>query len=142
MAWWNPLSWFGSEDEKTGEPVAVPKGIDRLTGGDVELRAGLEKLKVYAESMIAALDALNEKPPEDKPAESADMIGWKNSVRNRVLAGDGDKAAFFGTISTQPTVAARDLQDMGFDAATADALVKERDALRAAALDVAPVVQK
>jgi len=142
MAWWNPLTWFGSEDEKTGEPVAVPKGIDRLTGGDVELRAGLEKLRAYAESMITALDALDEQPPEDKPAESADMVGWKNSVRNRVLAGSGEKAAFFGTISTEPVIAARDLQDMGFDVATAEALIDERDKMRAAAFDVAPVVHE
>jgi hypothetical protein len=139
MSWWNPLSWFGSTDEKTGEPVVIPEGLDRLTGGDAELRAGMVRLEAYAKSIVAAIDALNELPPEDQPGVVADVQGWKNSVRNRILAGSGDKAAFFGTISTEPVVTAQDLADLGIDGQVAVDLIAERDRLRAAALDVSPL---
>ena len=144
MAWWNPLTWFGDEsnpvlDEKTGEPVVVPLGGDLLKGGDAELRAGMVKVKAYAESIITAIDALNETQPEDQPGQVADVQGWKNSVRNRILAGSGEKAAFFGTISTEPVVAARDLEGLGFDPDTAKALTDTRDELRDAALSVSPL---
>lgn len=142
MPWWNPLSWFGDGRDAKGEPVVVPPGGDMLVGGDQELRASMVKLRAYADGVIEAIDVLNETAPEDKPAESADVIGWKNSVRNRVLAGSGDKAAFFGTLSTEPVVTAHDLENLGLDAGTAADLIVSRDELRAAALSMAPIVEE
>lgn len=139
MSWWNPLTWFGSAEAPVKDeiPAVVVLGEDRLAGGDVDLRTGMVKLQAYTSGVIAALDALNEQPPENASAE--DEGAWRKSVRNRIIAGGGEKARFFGTISTEPVVMAPDLEQLGFTRETAEALVAERDKLRAMALDMAPL---
>ena len=50
---------------------------------------------------------------------------------NIVLAGGDWKAAFFGTLSTEPTITADDLQGGGLSSTAAAAVIAERDRLRA-----------
>jgi hypothetical protein len=49
---------------------------------------------------------------------------------NLVLAGGDWKAAFFGTLSTQPTIVAADLTAGGLSTTAAAAVIAERDRLR------------
>jgi len=148
MSWWNPISWFGEtkteEIVKTTEPVVFAEGVDPLMGGDEALRAGLVRVREHVGAMVTALEALNETPPEpDSKLSAAENeqadLDWRKSVRNRVLAGGGEKALFFGTLSTEPVIAVRDLIDLGWEEGMANDIITERDKLRAAALTVSPL---
>ena len=90
-------------------------------------RNKLTRLRDWCEALLAADSAISE--PEPEQPEPVDLDAWRISVRNRVLAGSGEKAALLGTLSTKPTVKAADI-----DAALGAGVSAERDRLRAAAL--------
>ena len=96
----------------------------------------VRKLDNYLDALAACkslVDQLDNPPSQPEPI---DIQAFKVSLRNQVIGGSGDKAAFFGTISTQPTVTSLDLQDMGLKATAANAIITERDALRAKVMAV------
>jgi len=94
----------------------------------------LKRLKEVVDFTLAAQVVLSESEPTDP--EPVDVPAWRASVRNRVLAGSGVKAAWLGTLSTEPEYGATDLAGMGMTAAAAALLVGCRDDLRAAALAI------
>jgi len=96
----------------------------------------LIKLRAYLDKLIAANSAIEETQPEPPPA--FDLVAWKTSIRNRVLANDGLAAELIGTLSSNPSVSQSDLEALGLGAAQAAALIGARDALRAQALAIKP----
>lgn len=94
--------------------------------------AELKKLRAYLDAIIEAEAVIAEKPPED-PAP-VDVAAWATSVRNRILAGSGDKAALFGTLSTAPVVVEKSLTDLDVYPSLAADICKRRDEIRAEAL--------
>lgn len=94
--------------------------------------AELKKLRAYLDAIIEAEAVIAEKPPED-PAP-VDVAAWQTSVRNRILAGDGDKAALLGTLSTEPTVNEKSLTDLDVYPSLAADIVKRAGEIRTSAL--------
>jgi len=92
----------------------------------------LRLLKQVVDFTLAAQGVLSESEPEQP--EPVDVNAWRTSVRNRVLAGSGVKAAWLGTLSTEPEYGANDVAALGVTAAAAVLLTECRDELRAAAL--------
>ena len=56
------------------------------------------------------------------------------SIRNQVLAGDSLKAAFLGTLSTEPTVLLEECKARGLKDAEAEMVIAQRDEIRQRAL--------
>jgi hypothetical protein len=83
----------------------------------------MEALKA-ANDVKTTVEGIQQPTPIDEAA-------LKLSLRNQVLAGSGIKKAFLGGLTESPTIAASDLQTLGYTAAAANALIAERDALRA-----------
>jgi len=79
------------------------------------MRDDLLRLRAWIDALLAAQAAADE--PEPEQPEKPDLDAWRTSVRNRILAGSGDKAALLGTLSTEPTIRnARQLADLlGFE---------------------------
>lgn len=96
--------------------------------------AEVRKLQAYCAALILAHDVLAEAPPEDRPELKADLVAWRTSQRNRILAGSGEKAELFGTLSTEPLVTAKSLTDLDVYPSTAEAMIAARDEIRAALL--------
>jgi len=92
----------------------------------------IRKLRAYCDALLKTRSVADESEPEQP--EKPDLDAWRTSVRNRILAGSGDKAALLGTLSTEPTVTAADLRDAGLLSTTAAELIAERDQVRAIAL--------
>lgn len=88
------------------------------------------QLEAILESLTAAKGCETSAESIQQP-EPLDEAAIKTSLRNQVLAGSGVKAAFWGTLSTPPTVTAADLQAAGLSAAAASQIIAERDRLRA-----------
>lgn len=95
-------------------------------------RDKLTKLQTYIAALLAAQAVADE--PEPEQPEEIDLDAWKVSQRNRILAGAGDKAALLGTLSTEPTVDAVELAELGLDSKVAASLVTERDRVRSVAV--------
>jgi hypothetical protein len=103
----------------------------------------LRKLRTYCGELIAAHEVLAEPAPEAKEAVAVDLTAWKLSQSNRILAGSGDKAALFGTLSTEPTMDAKALATaLDLYPSAAEAIVAEAVKIRAEALalDLTPKV--
>ena len=98
----------------------------------------IKKLRAYLDAIIEASAVIAEEQPKDP--EPVDVAAWKTSVRNRILAGSGDKAALFGTLSTEPTVAEKELTDLDVYPSLAADICTARDDIRAAALALTAVV--
>lgn len=94
----------------------------------------LRLLKEVVDFTIAAQEVLSEPEPTDQPAVPADLIAFRTAVRNRVLAGSGEKAKWLGTLSTPPLYGKPDVLALGVTDAAATLLVACRDELRAMAL--------
>ncbi len=93
----------------------------------------LRKIDAYFDALQAAKDVIAQAENITQP-EPVDVVALKTSLRNQVIAGSGDKAAFFGTLTTEPTVTQADLELMGLKSLHAGAVIAERDRLRTAAL--------
>ena len=100
-----------------------------LTGEQI---VKLRLLKQVVDFTLAAQDVLSEEEPQDP--EPVDVVKWKISMRNRVLAGSGVKAKWLGTLSTKPEYSAMDLEGLGVTPKSAKLLADCRDELRATAL--------
>jgi len=95
----------------------------------------LQLLKQIVDFTLAAQAVLSEEEPTVQEIEPVDIIAWRISIRNRVLAGSGVKAAWLGTLSTEPEYGVDDLLSLGALTPTAAQLLTNcRDDLRAAAL--------
>ena len=80
-------------------------------------------LDTLAEANQILIDAVN----------ATDEIQLR-SFRNQILGGDGLKAAFIGTLSTEPTVTFQELVARGTKEPEAQMIINSRDDLRARAL--------
>lgn len=94
----------------------------------------ITKLRNYLDALIQANNVLAEPAPEAVEAKPIDLAGWKTSQANKVLAGSGDKAALFGTLSTAPAVTEKALTDLDVYPSLAADIVKRRDEIRVTAL--------
>lgn len=92
----------------------------------------LNLLKQVVDFTLAAQVVISEEAPVDP--EPVDIVKWKTSVKNRILAGSGIKARWLGTLSTEPEYNAADLEILGMTPAAAQLLTDCRDELRATAL--------
>jgi len=90
-------------------------------------RDKLVKVVAWGKALLAA-DAVLAEPEPEQP-EPVDVLAWRTSLRNQVLAGSGEKAALLGTLSTEPTVS-----DAEVDKALGAGMAAERDRLRLEAL--------
>jgi len=98
----------------------------------------IRKLHNYLGAILAAEAVL----AEAEPPEPVDLTAWKTSQANRILAGSGDKADLFGTLSTEPVVIEKSLTDLDVYPSLAADIVKRAGEIRVAALaKVAPAEQ-
>lgn len=88
-----------------------------------EKLAEVRKLRDYCDAVLTAHLVMAEPEPE-KPAEP-DLVAWKTSQANRILASapDSAKAELFGTLSTPPAVTAKAITDLDCYPSLADAVV-------------------
>jgi hypothetical protein len=95
---------------------------------------GAQKLAAYCQVLCDANNALSsgQNPPADPPP--LDVAAYRLMFRNIILAGSADKLAFMGGLTQAPTVTAATLTGLGFTVSTANAIIAERDRIRAAAL--------
>jgi hypothetical protein len=96
----------------------------------INARETAQYLNALVEARTAVDAGLNP-PPE---LSGQDLTDYLTSCRNRALAGDGLKAAFLGTISTEPTVTQAELVARGVKEIEAGMLITERDVVRFDAL--------
>jgi hypothetical protein len=82
---------------------------------------------VYLETLSSANQIL-------KDAEGVTDEDQLRSFRNMILGGDGLKAAFIGTLSTEPTVNLDELMARGTKETEAQMIIDSRDSLRTRAL--------
>lgn len=99
-------------------------------------RESIRKLIAYLDGLCVADEAVEAgkkvgTEPE-MPKETVEQ--QKTSYRNIALAGSGYKAEIMGTLTTEPTVAAKELTALGLDTKTADELITKRDMVRADAV--------
>lgn len=92
-----------------------------------------QRLKNYIEALAASKSVVEQVAGIVQP-DPIDEAAIKTMCRNQIVAGSADKAAFFGTLTTAPTVTASDLQALGMSAVAATAVIAERDRVRALAL--------
>lgn len=92
-----------------------------------ELQEYLFALKLGKQAIVKG-----QNPPP--PPEPIDINAWKLSFRNQVIAGSSYKSNFFGTATEEPTVTAETLKSLGLTATAANAIIAERDKIRADAL--------
>ncbi len=90
-------------------------------------------LENYIEAMNASKGVIDTVAAIKQP-EPVNVDEIKTMCRNQIIAGSTDKAAFFGTITTLPTVTAANLQSLGMTAAAAAIMIAERDRVRELAL--------
>ena len=92
----------------------------------------LLKLRAYLDAAISAIQAA-EAPPLD-PQLPVEFTAYKTSIRNRILAGFGEKAELLGTLTTEPVADAKSLVTAGLDEKTADEILTACAEARSVAL--------
>jgi hypothetical protein len=88
-------------------------------------------VSVYLESLVLSNQMLIDLSGIENPTDTD-----KTDTRNRILAGSGLKAAFLGTLSTEPTVNLEELKVRGVKDLEAEALIVERNRIRTEALSL------
>jgi hypothetical protein len=105
---------------------------------DSKLRDQLQKSIIIAQALLDAESALAEGAVKVEPEKvPVDQVAVNTSARNKVLASalGSDKAALFGTLSTEPTMDAKALATaLDVYPSLADAMVAEAIKIRAEAL--------
>jgi len=104
---------------------------------DTKLRDQLRKQVAYSQALLDAEEVLASAPSEEiaPVPDPIDLVALRTSIRNRVLAGSGDKAAILGTLSTEPAKDAKTLSaELDIYPSLAEAMVEEAGRLREAAL--------
>ena len=103
---------------------------------DTKLRDQLQKSIIIAQALLDAESALAEAVVKVESAKvPVDQVAMNTSARNKVLASavDSDKAALFGTLSTEPTIDVKALAEV-LEASVAEDVIAEAVKIRVAAL--------
>jgi hypothetical protein len=109
MAWYDPRTWFASPPPAPAEEAAPDEPVSIA----FPPRDGLARLQRLLAAVSEGLAAAEEMDRQAAPAPLADPAAAARSLRNRVLAGAGEKAEMFGTLTTAPTLAAEQLVELG-----------------------------
>lgn len=94
----------------------------------------VKELEAYLEALQLGDAVLmqSENPPTDP--EPVDLGALKMQWRNQVIAGSSFKAAFYGTLTTEPTVTVSTLVNLSLEQNAAEAIIVRRDSIRTAML--------
>lgn len=102
----------------------------------MDIYQNISDVSVYLKALLEGKEAIDSamNPPSNLSPE--DLNDFYRSCRNRALAGDGLKALFMGTLSTEPITTVSELEQRGIKTEEAQELVSQRNYIRAELLSL------